>query len=172
MITYFSKLGVQHLEQQIVEQGRVVVEAGQQVGEEAGIACDWHDNFGFEEARRRLDIESGRLKTLKSLREQAQLAPPPNTESNRVVIGSKVTFHLGETQKSFIIGAWAETLPKLGMVAYDSPIAKLVIGLQVGATRDVTFQGKETEVEVISILNDGQEYSEKLIILYGLQSND
>jgi transcription elongation GreA/GreB family factor len=172
MITYFSKTGLHRLEQKIVEQGQLVVEAGQQVGEEAGIACDWHDNFGFEEARRRLDIESGRLKTLKSLREHAQLAPLPHIDSDRVGIGSKVSFHLGEIQKSLVIGAWAETLPKSGMVAYDSPIAKLVIGMHVGEIRDVNFQGKDIEIEVISVVNDGHEYSQNLTKLYGLESND
>lgn len=44
--------------------------------------------------------------------------------------------------------------------------------MHVGEIRDVNFQGKDIEIEVISVVNDGHEYSQNLTKLYGLESND
>jgi|SRR5579863_493719 len=159
MVIFFSKEGLNDLEQKIASQRDVVLEAGQQVGEEAGVSCDWHDNFGFEEARRRLDLESERLRSMTLVREQAQFYEFPVTPT-RVGIGCHVAFMLGDVQRSLTIGAWGEFSSQDGLVAYDSPIAKLIIGMEKGEFRDAVFQGKEVEIELLSIDNDFNRYDE------------
>jgi transcription elongation GreA/GreB family factor len=169
MTSYFSKLGIEQLNQQISKQSKILIDVGQQVGDEAGISCDWHDNFGFEEARRRLDMEANRLKSLNKMRESAQLLEWADKDDGIVRIGSEVTFVLGEGRRCLMIGAYGETLPELNLIAYESPLGRMMLGMCEGDSQEVKFQGQDTTIEIVRVDHSELEYLARIDQLYARQ---
>lgn len=153
----FTEVGWKRLERIRAEQAEKVRLAGLEVGEEAGPNCDWHDNFGYEEARRRLEQESLRLQQWNDILRRGEIIQIVE-QDNIVSIGNTVSASIGGALRTFTIGAYGETDSKQSLVSYDSPIAQLVLGCQLHETKDSFFQGKEIEVTILDIKKPSQRY--------------
>jgi transcription elongation GreA/GreB family factor len=69
--------------------------------------------------------------------------------ADEVGFGSHVDYRLnGETKRIEITGS-DEADPSLGKIAFTAPLARALIGLEVGET--AAFQGKEDAIEVLAI---------------------
>lgn len=132
--------------------------AGQEVGAEAGLACDWHDNFGFEEARRRLEDASEIALRLNQdmgngvvveVREQADI----------VDIGTTVSLRIGKELRTLTIGGWGEFSAADGLVTYTAPIVRGIMGLRVGDEAEVELGGTEVDVFVEEIRPPSHRYT-------------
>jgi transcription elongation factor GreA len=151
MPKYFSKEGLAILERQIRYQTERVRQIGKEIGEAAGSNCDWHDNFAYEDARRRLDMETTSLARMKEELSDAVVVEIKEQRS-KVSLGSTVRIRFGEQQKTYTIGAFGESAPDLGLLTYASPIGAALMGMLPSDEKSVTIGGKVVALEVIEIL--------------------
>ena len=157
----FTQTGLEIQRKRVARQNSVVLTTGTEVGEEAGPNCDWHDNAGFEDAQRRLEMESRRLGGLRSLEAGAQIIEVIE-QATRVAIGNTVEYIVyegeKETTKEATIGATGEMKLDQGLVTYKSPVAQVLLGLTVGDSIEATLNGRQVEVEVTNIFPPSQKY--------------
>lgn len=77
----------------------------------------------------------------------AELTEP--ADADEVGFGSHVDYRLnGETRRIEITGS-DEADPALGKIAFTAPLARALMGLEVGET--AAFQGKEDAIEILAI---------------------
>lgn len=159
MATYFSKEGHAYYKGKLSELQRRAQSTGKEVGEEAGPNCDWHDNFGFEDARRRFELDSRRVKELSDSIREGRIVEAVE-QSVRVAIGNTVQFLEDEdNEREVTIGAWGESSPDDGLVSYESPIGRALIGTEVGDTKTVSLGGKAKSIEVTEIFPPSHKYN-------------
>ena len=77
----------------------------------------------------------------------AELTEPP--AGDEVGFGSRVDYRLNGTKKRIEITGVDEADPAFGKIAFTAPLARAMIGLEVGETGE--FQGKEDAVEILAI---------------------
>lgn len=104
----------------------------------------------IEDVNERRRQAAGPLRDLRYYSERvhsAQLVPPPET-TDRVAFGGTVTFSRddGRVQTYRIVGE-DEADPKTGSISYVSPVARLLLGKEVG---DVVSMG-EQELEIVAV---------------------
>lgn len=105
---------------------------------------------GIEDVNERRRHAASPLRDLRYYAERvhsAQLVPPPETR-DRVAFGGTVTFSRsdGRVQTYRIVGE-DEADPKTGSISYVSPVARLLLGKEVG---DVVSMG-EQELEIVAV---------------------
>lgn len=171
MTIIFTPIGHAKFLARINEQQQRVKLVGSEVGEEAGINCDWHDNFGYEDARRRLDQESKRLAEMMNIAQAATINEVAD-QAEVVAVGSTVEFEVDGRAKTLTIGGYGETDPQNGLVSYDSPIARPMMAARVGDTIEVVQAGKRLTFEVISILPPEAKYRDLIQRLFGLKADE
>lgn len=154
----FTKQSLAEFQKKIAKQQGIVKNVGKEVGEEAGINCDWHDNFGFEEARRRLELESRRLKEM--LDTLAESKTIEIVDQNEIAnIGCTVVFYLGSEERTYTIGAYGETDPDVGLVSYATPIGAALYKKRVGDISHLSIDNKPAQLEIVEILPPSYRYT-------------
>lgn len=158
MPNYFSREGFSHFQDKLGELQKKAQGTGKEVGAEAGVNCDWHDNFGFEDARRRLEMDSQRVKELTDSLRDAQVVEAVE-QSVRVAIGNTVGYlEDDEVEKEVTIGAWGESNPSAGLITYQSPLGKALLGAGVGDVRAANLGGKTKNLEITAIIPPSHKY--------------
>lgn len=132
--------------------------AGQEVGAEAGLACDWHDNFGFEEARRRLEEASALALRLSHEMEHGTVVEV-REQADVVDIGTTVTLRVGKDLRTLTIGGWGEFSSADGLITYNAPIVQGVLGLGIGDSAEFEMGGKAIGVTVETIHPPSHRYT-------------
>ena len=77
----------------------------------------------------------------------AELVPAPSGET--VEIGTRVTFRLNGKERSLAIVGDDEADPAAGRIAFSAPLARSLLGAEVGELLD--HAGKEEAIEVLAI---------------------
>lgn len=160
---FVTESGLERLRNKETELKRAVQRAGAEAGDAAGMNCDWHDNAAYDEAKRTLELESRRFRELSQVIAEAVVVAL-DEQSNKVRIGSTVQVSIvdvdGEEQsREFTIGAYGETDPKVGLIAYTSPMASVLIAHSAGDTLEhVQIAGKEVEITINSIAPPSSKY--------------
>ena len=123
----------------------------------------WHDNPEFN---RQQQLEANLNHTVKELTERLQHARPVNIDpnnrpTNHVAIGSLVSitrWNLNNDindkglEETWEIVGFDETDIKAAKIGYNAPLAKSIIGLQVGDVSDQLVLGTQAwEIEVTAI---------------------
>ena len=171
MPLYFTEPGLNSLQEREKKMAALVRSSGAEVGDAAGMNCDWHDNAGFDEAKRALEFNSRRLQEIRAALGQALLVTLTE-QANSVRIGSTVFVTLidkngDEEEKEFTIGAYAETDTKLGLIAYDSPMATAMIAQEVGVTLErVKMGNKVLDITINKILPPSARYIQLISEFY------
>lgn len=160
MPNYFSKEGLSYFQGKLGELQKKAQGSGKEVGEEAGPNCDWHDNFGFEEARRRLEMDSKRVQELTESLRDVQIVEAVE-QSVRVAIGNTVGYlEDDEFEKEVTIGAWGESNPSTGLITYQSPLGKALLGARIGDVKTANLGGKTKNLEVTDIMPPSSKYKD------------
>ncbi len=173
MPLYFTEPGLREFHKKERELSGLVRSSGTEVGDAAGMNCDWHDNAAFDEAKRTLELNSRRLQEIRNALGQAVIVTL-NEQANAVRIGSTVKVITidkagTEEEKEFTIGAYAETDTKLGLIAYDSPMATALIGQETGGTLEgVRVGSKVLDITINEILPPSARYTSLISQFYGL----
>ena len=156
----FTIKGLDIHQKKIAQQEVKTRNVGKQAGEEAGDNCDWHDNFGYEEAKRNLELESKRLQDLISA-VQSLVMVEIREQNERIQIGSTVVVYFSEEDKEreYTIGAFGESAPQVSLISYTSPLARVLIGMRVGDSRNIKLGKKNVEIEIVAIKPPSYRYN-------------
>lgn len=164
MPLYFTESGVKAFREKEDDLAAKVRSSGAEVGAAAGMNCDWHDNAAFDEAKRTLEFNSQRLGEIRAALGQA-IIMTINEQTDAVRIGSTVQITItdavgNEEKKEFTIGAYAEMDAKLGLIAYDSPMAGILLTHGEGTTlEEVKIGGKVVDISIDKILPPSARYT-------------
>ena len=77
----------------------------------------------------------------------AELAPPP--AEGEVGIGSRVTLKMGGATRVVTIVGGDEADPATGLIGFQAPLARALIGAEVGERVD--FAGRPASVEIVAV---------------------
>lgn len=176
MALYFTQKGLQKLESQISAEEAVAKKAGENAGEAAGAGCDWHDNADYEDALRRLELGSRRVLDLREETRNAVIVEIQE-QTGRVSIGNTVRVTLqyrgavSEIRQEFTIGAYRESDPKNGLITYDSPLARVLIGKEEGDSVEGVSIGDRVieELTIDEILPPSEKYNSLIQKFYGTE---
>jgi len=161
----YTKEGLEAKKRDIELQEEKVTMLGKDIGEEAGKNCDWHDNFGYEEAKRKLDIENECLQNLKNEIENAKIINIEE-QNKQIKIGITVCVLIDGVKKEFTIGAYNESSPKLGLVSYLTPLGQIFMSMKVGEEKKVSLSGKKVDIKVLKIDPPSLKYNDLLLKLF------
>lgn len=152
---YFLREDFDKLNQKIVE----VCKRMEKIGKEIGESCDegsdtWHDNFAFEEGQRQQTMWSNHIRELIKIRNTATIVDPPR-ENDRVRIGKTVEFKdlITNEIERFQIGSFMvfRDQKKIEAISYNAPLAKIIMGAQIGEIRKGQIAGKQKQFEILKI---------------------
>ncbi|WP_375392235.1 GreA/GreB family elongation factor [uncultured Sphingomonas sp.] len=87
------------------------------------------------------------LRYWRTRRATAEVAPPPPPDG--IGIGSRVTIRLDGRQRSVTIVGGDEADPPAGLVGFQAPLARALIGAGVGDRAD--FAGRADAIEIMAI---------------------
>jgi transcription elongation factor GreA len=113
---------------------------------------DLSENSEYDSAKEEQAFVEGRITTLENMIRNAKIIEE-DKETNNVSLGKSVTFVElpdGDEETYTIVGS-AEADPFEGKISNDSPIAKSLIGKQVGDQVTVQTPGGEMLVRIVSI---------------------
>lgn len=112
---------------------------------------DLSENAEYDAARTEQAIVESRIKDLEAMLENAVVIQAVNTDV--VSIGTKVTLEYvddEEVEEYSIVGS-QEADPFLNKISNESPIAKAIMGLKVGAVVSVDSPNGKYDVKIVSI---------------------
>jgi len=117
---------------------------------------NWHDNGAFEGIVNDTRGADWKLKELHKCLNKAKIVQPTQ-DTNCVAIGTRVKFLRDEKERVLEIVGYGESDPENGLVAYNTPIAQMLIGKKIGDTVIGTIAQKTTTVEILEISQGGKE---------------
>jgi transcription elongation GreA/GreB family factor len=159
MPNYYTQKGLEQKRQQIKKQETKVAKIGKEVGEEAGVSCDWHDNFGYEDAMRRLSLESKILHDLRIEISNSQVIEIKE-QDDFVAIGTTVDLLINGENKTYTVGAFGESNPENQLISYTSPLAMKILGLEVDDEFVIILNGKKSNSIVVKIYPPSYRYNQ------------
>lgn len=111
---------------------------------------DLSENFGYQEAKRRLRNINDRIVMLE---EKLKVAVPieAGTADGSVRIGSKVIVETGGTERAFTIVGAQEAQPLKHLISYLSPLGVVLMGKSVGDTAVVKTERGDVTYTVKSV---------------------
>jgi transcription elongation factor GreA len=124
-----------------------------QLGEAAETGGNvWHDNFAYEQFTLQSQMLSKQIKDLQDLLGQAEVVKPiPNKQAIRIGSTAKIEFSDG-TARTVTIGDRVSSNPNGGIVSYESPLGRALLGARKGDKRTFTVGQVVREIAVVEIL--------------------
>jgi len=108
---------------------------------------------GEDDVRRQRSVLAQRMSELAARITSAQLVAPAGRDASKVRFGTRVTVRdaeSGDERVVRIVGV-DEADPGASRIAFTAPLARAVMGLEVGDVAIVETPGGEDEVEVVTI---------------------
>jgi transcription elongation factor GreA len=155
---HYTKQGLELKQRQIKAQEVKVRAIGREAGDEAGLNCDWHDNFGYEDAKRRLEMESALLRKLREDTDGAQVITVEE-QSERVGIGTTAKILFNGEDREITLGGFGESDAAIGLLSYTSPLGRVLLNMREGDSKTANIVGKPTEIEVVDIRPPSYRYN-------------
>ncbi len=127
-----------------------------EVVERIKIARDFGDlseNSEYDSAKEEQAFVETRIAQLEKMIRYAVIIESDDENMNVVSLGRKVTFIElpdGEEETYAIVGS-AEADPFEGKISNDSPMAKSLLGLEVGTEVDVPTPGGDIKVKIVNV---------------------
>lgn len=154
---YFTSRGLAKLRKEIEKLEKRLQDLQSQTAHVAEVGGDqWHDNAAYESLVidiRRIDRQ---LADAHQALNRATLVDPP-TNFSKVTIGTRVkVIRDGEEMVWEIVG-FGESDPDHDMLAYNTPLASLIMGKRRGEVVSGTIAGRQIEIEILEIVKGGKE---------------
>ncbi len=114
---------------------------------------DLSENAEYHAARERQSFIEGRLLELDDILSRTEVIEPKNFNGTTIKFGATVTLVDEDTEKENtyqIVGSHEANVEE-GLISYSSPIAKALIGKDLGDAIEVTTPGGARYYEVISV---------------------
>ena len=121
--------------------------------EEARGHGDLSENAEYHSAREQQSFNEGRIQELESALSHAQVIDPKSLSGEKVLFGATVSLSdddTGDEKKYQIVGQYEADLEN-GKISLMSPIAKALIGKQIGDIVDVRTPKGEKSYEILDI---------------------
>jgi len=158
MITYITQNGIKILHQMIDKASKELDEIRKKKSVAYSLSGDgWHDNPEFvslEQAEQRKALE---IAELNSKLADAVICNIETRNTSQVQIGSIVhfsRFYLNDNTESeniFEIVGFGEADVKQGKISYESPVARDILGLEIGETKKAKTPKGPVEYEIIEL---------------------
>jgi transcription elongation GreA/GreB family factor len=118
----------------------------------------WHDNAAYESLV--IDIRGidRRLSEAHQALNNAILVEVP-TSFDRVTIGTRVKIVRDGEEMMWEIVGFGESDPDNNMLAYNTPLASLIMGKRKGEVVTGTIAGRKTKIEILEITKGGENAS-------------
>ena len=121
--------------------------------EEALEHGDLKENAEYHASKEKQRLIDGRMIELGEMISNAQIVDPSELEHSRVSFGSTVTLsdiNSGE-EKTYTIVGGCESNPDIGLISFNSPLAKQLLGRKEGDDVKVKLPNGEKEFEIESV---------------------
>lgn len=121
--------------------------------ERAAELGDLKENAEYHAAKEKQGHVDSRIEELGKLIAKAQIVNPAELEHARVSFGSTVVLCDLQTDEEItytIVGGF-ESNPKMGLISFNSPLAKQLLGKAEGDEFKARFPGGEKEFEVLEV---------------------
>ncbi|MBI2024247.1 GreA/GreB family elongation factor [Candidatus Giovannonibacteria bacterium] len=158
---YFTKRGIEKLKKEIRELTKKLEDLQHQTAHVAEVGGDqYHDNASYEMLV--IDIRGidNRLAATHSCLNKAVVVEPPSN-TDLVAIGTCVRIMRDEEETTWEIVGFGESDPDRNLLAYNTPLASLIIGKCQGEIVNGTIAGKQTKIEILEISRGGGDESTK-----------
>lgn len=125
---------------------------GQEMGEANAQSSEtWHDNAPLDVAQREFERIQRQLEDMEKVIRTAKIVTVDEKAASVVTIGSEVTFlDQDGNERTVKIGSY---LPAegAGSISYEAPVAKILMGAEVGDVAEGKIVDKDVELEVLKI---------------------
>jgi transcription elongation factor GreA len=138
------------LQERLVKAEEEAKTLNKEVGDAAGPSSDWHDNFEYEDAKRRLEQKEKEIQVLKTTISDCELADTVDNCSC-VSIGNRVRVEIDGKEQTLIIVGHEESDPKKNLVAYDTPLGEALMDQELGKTFSAKIGEQERIIKIIDI---------------------
>lgn len=115
---------------------------------------DLKENAEYHAARERQSFIETRIAELSAILVNVQIINPSSYEHNRVSFGSTVSLLNIDDNKEVkytIVGSY-ESNPNKGYISFHSPIAKSILGKNIGDEITIKLPKGESEFEILNII--------------------
>ncbi|WP_407269527.1 transcription elongation factor GreA [Radiobacillus sp. PE A8.2] len=114
---------------------------------------DLSENSEYDAAKDEQAFVESRIAQVENMIRNAVIIEADNQDPNKVSLGKTVTFKElpdGDEESYTIVGS-AEADPFEGKISNDSPIAKSLLGHEVGETLNVPTPGGDMEIKLLKV---------------------
>lgn len=121
--------------------------------EEARAHGDLKENAEYHAAKEKQGFIEGRIQLLEDHLSRCEVIDPAKLGTNKVVFGVTVKLYDMDTDKQFkykIVGDIESDAPN-GLISINSPMARALIGKEIGDVALVQAPGGQRELEVVEI---------------------
>ncbi len=152
---YFTRPGMAKLHTEIEELEKKLRYLQSQTAHAAEVGGDqWHDNASYEQLMMDIRVVDIRLYDAHKILNRAVLIEPP-TKLDRVTIGARVRIRKDEEETTWEIVGFGESDPDLGLLAYNTPLAAIIMSKRKGEVVNGSIAGRETTIEILDITKGG-----------------
>lgn len=148
---YFTKKGVEKLELKIKRDEESLEQLQAKTAEVAETGGNqWHDNASFEKLTEDMRGLRHRISAAKeSLRYALVVDPPDNCEY--VAIGASVKVMVNHHEETWTIAGYGESDFDQNIIAYNAPLATLIMGKRTGDVVSGKAGRRHVEVKILDI---------------------
>lgn len=153
---YFTKRGLTKLQDEIKTLEKRLQDLQSQVAYVAEVGGNqWHDNASYDALV--IDIRGAdwRLGQATKVLKQAVLVDIPNNFEH-VSIGAFVKLSRDGEEMSFEVAGYGESDIDLDLIAYNTPLASLIMGKTKGEIVIGSIASKKTELKILEISKRGE----------------
>ncbi len=121
--------------------------------ERAADLGDLKENAEYHAAKEKQLHNDNRIDELSALIGKAQIVDPSTLEHSRISFGSTVVLEdlNSEEEVTYTIVGGFESNPSIGLISFNSPLAKQLLGKQEGDEFKAKLPGGEREYEVLEV---------------------
>ncbi len=154
---YFTRRGINKLLKEVEELEKKLQDLQAQTAHVAEVGGDqWHDNASYELLVIDIRGMDRRLSDARQALNNATLVEVPSS-FDKVTIGTRVRIIRDGEEMTWEIVGFGESDPDNNMLAYNTPLASLVMGKQKGEVVVGTIAGRQTEIEILEITGGGED---------------
>mgnify|MGYP001559086143 CR=1 FL=1 len=153
---YFTRRGLAKLQKEVKELEKKLQDLQSQSAYVAEIGGNqYHDNSSYEMLV--VDLRGiDWLLTDAHYRLNQAMVVGPAINTDRVAIGTRVKIMRDGKEFTWEIAGFGESDPDLKILAYNTPLASLLIGKGEGDVVTGTIAGNQTEIEILEISKGGR----------------
>lgn len=154
---YFTQRGLAKLHREIKDLEKKLKDLQSQTAHVAEVGGDqYHDNASYDMLVIDIRGMDWRLKEAhRALNNAAIVEPPLNID--KVSIGTHVKVIRDSEEITWEITGFGESDPDYGRLAYNTPLASLVMGKRKGEVVTGTIAGHKTKVQILEISKGGSK---------------